>query len=295
MVRKSWYIKIILCYFVIFGLFVVFIQAGSNAVTVLVEHSPIKNRTCIAIDAGHGGIDGGAVSISGVPESQINLEIAERLNDLLHLLGYQTVMLRNTDTSLHTDGSTISAQKVSDLKHRVAMVSDSRASLLISIHQNTFSDKRYSGAQVFYRFDEKSISLARHLQNNLIRIANPESNRKAKAAKGIYLIEHLPCSGILIECGFLTNTKEEVQLRSEDYQIKLCGIIAATVSSNLCKTSISNPRWTFYNISKLLCKNQCRDRCYSHFTVCHFFQYLRTCTTVIDIYGPFAGIHVMLS
>lgn len=230
MVWKSIKRKILLCYCVALILCLILAQIGSEAVTVLVEHSPLADRTCIAIDAGHGGIDGGAVSISGIPESQINLEIAQRLNDLLHLLGYQTLMLRTTDTSLHTDGSTISAQKISDLKHRVKIIEDSKASILISIHQNTFSDKRYRGAQVFYHSDEKSIALAGQVQNNLIQTINNGSNRKPKAAKGIYLMEHLPCPGILIECGFLTNTAEEALLRSEGYQKQISSVIAATVS-----------------------------------------------------------------
>ena len=233
MARKSLHIKLLLCYCAALVLCLIVAQVGSNAVTVLVEHSPLVDRTCIAIDAGHGGIDGGAVSISGIPESHINLEIAERLNDLLHLLGYQTYMLRTTDTSLHTNGSTISAQKISDLKHRVKMITECDASLVISIHQNTFSDKRYSGAQVFYHSDEDSITLANHLQSNLIKTINKGSNRKPKLAKGIYLMEHLPCPGILIECGFLTNAQEEALLRSEYYQKQLCSVIAATISSNL--------------------------------------------------------------
>ena len=231
MVLKSLRSKMLLCYCMVFSLCLVLVQIGSNAVTVMIESAPPEQRTCIAIDAGHGGIDGGAVSISGIPESQINLEIAARLNDLFHLLGYKTFMLRNSDTSLHTDGSTIGAQKISDLKNRVKMISDCNASLLISIHQNTFSDKRYSGAQVFYHAEEKSIALADKLQANLVRILNPNSNRKAKAAKGIYLMEHLPCPGILIECGFLTNPQEEALLRSEIYQKKICCVIAATASN----------------------------------------------------------------
>ena len=233
MVWKSLRTKMLLCYCAAFVLCLLLAQAGSNAVTVLVEHSPVKDRTCIAIDAGHGGIDGGAVSISGIPESQINLEIAERLNDFLHLLGYQTFMLRNTDTSLHTEGTTISAQKISDLKHRVQMVGEVDASLLISIHQNTFSDKRYRGAQVFHNSDNQSITLASHLQENFIKTLNPDSKRKPKTAKGIYLMEHLSCPGILIECGFLTNAQEEALLRSETYQKQLCCVIAATISSEL--------------------------------------------------------------
>lgn len=232
MVLKSLQIKMLISYCIIFALCVTVACIGSDAVTVLVEHSPPEDRTCIAIDAGHGGIDGGAVSISGIPESQINLEIAERLQDLLRLLGYQTYMLRTTDTSLHTEGATIGAQKISDLKHRVSIIEDSQALLLISIHQNTFSDRRYSGAQVFYSANEESRALADRLQKNFIKTLNPSSNRKAKPAKGIYLMEHISCPGILIECGFLTNVHEEALLRNAGYQKQICGVIAASISSD---------------------------------------------------------------
>lgn len=230
MVQKPFWTKMVLIYITVILVGCLLAYGGTNAVTVLVEHSSIPTRKCIAIDAGHGGIDGGAVSISGISESQINLEIAERLNDLLHLVGYQTYMLRTSDTSLHTEGNTINAQKNSDLKHRVQIVSEQNACLLISIHQNTYSNKKYSGAQVFYHQDEVSVSLAASLQDNFIKTLNPGSKRKPKVAKGIYLMENITCPGLLVECGFLTNIQEEAQLKSADYQKQICGVIAATVS-----------------------------------------------------------------
>lgn len=209
---------------------------GSRTVTVIHTNSGYPNRSLIILDAGHGGIDGGALSCTGVPESQINLEIANRLSDMLHLLGYNTMMLRTSDTSLHTEGNTIASQKVSDLKHRVETVNNLSPTLMVSIHQNTFSDKRYSGAQVFYAADEESMATAQQMQRNLIRILNPNSKRKPKKATGIYLMEHIHCPGILIECGFLTNEQEEALLRNERYQKKISAVVAATVSSQIAKT-----------------------------------------------------------
>lgn len=231
MVKKSQLIRMLPCYLMALILCLVLSSFGSRALTVMIESAPPPNRSCIVLDAGHGGIDGGALSCTGVPESQINLQIAQRLNDLLHFFGYDTWMLRSTDTSLHTQGNTIAAQKVSDLKQRVAMVNEQEPALLISIHQNTFSDKRYSGAQVFYASDEESQALAQRLQEAFIRTVNKDSSRKPKKAQGIYLMEHIQCSGVLVECGFLTNVQEEALLRSEDYQKKISAIIAATVST----------------------------------------------------------------
>ena len=123
---------------------------GSKAVTVLSESSPVLRSCRIVIDAGHGGIDGGATSCSGKRESTYNLEIALRLEDLMHLLGHDTKMIRTTDVSVYTKGETIAQQKNSDLKERVRIVHEAENSLLISIHQNHFSDSKYHGAQVFY-------------------------------------------------------------------------------------------------------------------------------------------------
>lgn len=208
-------------------------QGGSKVVTVMVEHTPIPDRTCIIIDAGHGGVDGGAISCTGVPESGINLQIAQRLDDLLHLLGFQTIMLRTEDTSLHTEGSSIAQKKVSDLKNRVKIVNETENGLLISIHQNSFSDKRYRGAQIFYTSNEESKIFATQLQSAFLQTINPQSNRKAKPSKGIYLMENCINNGVLIECGFLTNPEEEALLRNEAYQKQIVSVIACTTSTFL--------------------------------------------------------------
>lgn len=204
---------------------------GSRAVTVIGQSTPIKRYHRIVIDAGHGGIDGGATSCTGVRESKLNLEFALRLDALLHLLGMETVMIRSTDISVYTEGSTIAAQKVSDLKERIRIVQSTENALLISIHQNTFSDARYSGAQVFYANDPESEKIANMLQQALIDALDPGSNRKCKVASGIYLMQNIGCTGVLVECGFLSNPQEEAKLRSAEYQKKLCCVLASGISN----------------------------------------------------------------
>lgn len=208
-------------------------QFGSEAVTAMVESSPIPNRTCIIIDAGHGGIDGGATSCSGVLESQTNLQIALRLNNLMQFLGYDTRMIRTTDTSIYTEGSTIAAQKVSDLKNRVKIVNETANSFLISIHQNTFTDSRYSGAQVFYAKDGESRKLAEAVQSAFVNNLDQGSNRKCKPSDGIYLMQHIQRPGILIECGFISNPQEDAKLQDPVHQKKIVCVIAATMSEVL--------------------------------------------------------------
>lgn len=224
---------IILTNFILSVFILVITMLGSNAVTALSETVTTDTRPCIVIDAGHGGIDGGATSCTGVLESNLNLEIAIRLESLASLLGIKTNMIRTTDQSVHTDGNSIAARKVSDLKNRVRMVNETKNAVLVSIHQNYYSDNRYSGAQVFYAKTKGSEMLARQLQSDFVKTITPASNRKAKEATGIYLMNNINCTGVLVECGFLSNPQEENKLKNVAYQKKLCCVIAAALSRYL--------------------------------------------------------------
>ena len=222
-----------LIYILIVSLFLAASLAGSRVTTVISEMIPMEREYCIVIDPGHGGVDGGATSCTGILESQFNLEISLRLRDLLHLLGYRTSMIRTSDISVYTAGDSIGAKKVSDLRQRVRIVNDTPGAILLSIHQNTFQDERYSGAQVFYGPSDGSETLAKALQGSFIQTLNPGSRRSAKKGEGIYLLQHIQRTGVLIECGFLSNPEEETLLRQEGYQKAVCCVIAAGVANFL--------------------------------------------------------------
>ena len=229
--RKRW--NILLFYFLVVGLFLLGTILGSRTVATISEMIPIERLYHIVIDPGHGGEDGGAISCSGKNESTINLQIALRLNDLFQFLGYDTVLIRATDTSVYTDGETIAQKKVSDLKQRVRIVNRINNAVLISVHQNTFPEEKYSGAQVFYSETAGSETLAKHLQANLVSALNPGSRRKAKQGSGIYLLDKIKAPGVLVECGFLSNWQEEAKLTTPEYQMQLCCVISASAAQFL--------------------------------------------------------------
>ncbi len=222
------------CYAWVYCLVVAFFL-GTGA---LVRHSveaaaslqPIGVRPVFVIDAGHGGEDGGTTGLAGTGESQVNLAIARRLNALLRLMGYDTIMTRTEDVSLHTGGDTIRSRKQSDLRRRVEIANGQPSCLFISIHQNHFPDSRYSGPQVFHT--DGSENLARELQSALNRVLAPTSRRTAKLSTGVYVMQHLDHPGILVECGFLSNSDEEQKLRSADHQKQLAAVIAAVVAGS---------------------------------------------------------------
>ena len=193
----------------------------------------------IVIDAGHGEPDGGAVSCTGIPESRYNLEIAMRLKDLLNLLGHKTKLTRTGASSIYTKGNTIAEKKISDLKERVQIVENTHNALLISIHQNQFSDSVYSGAVILYGKKDGSKYLADSMQTAFVQHLNPGSKRKAKSADGVYLMEHISCPAVLVECGFLSNVQEEARLRSPEYQKKICCILASSISKFITQRPLS--------------------------------------------------------
>ena len=221
-----WFIAV---YGITIGTLLIMVMMGSRAVTVISENLPIERKFVLILDPGHGGVDGGATSCSGKLESHYNLDIALRLDDLLHLLGYETKMTRRSDISIHTQGATIAQKKVSDLRERVRICNETENGILISIHQNTFPSGNCQGSQVFYPDTPGSKQLASILQAQLRGSLNPENNRKEQKGKGIYLLEELKIPGVLIECGFLSNPQEDAQLQTDTYQKRICCVIATAL------------------------------------------------------------------
>ena len=196
-----------------------------------------RESVTVIVDAGHGGMDGGATAQDGTVEKDINLSIALKLRDMLDTAGYNVIMTRETDDDISdSSAKSVRRQKVSDIKNRMKIIEQTPDALFVSIHQNHYGGPSYSGAQVFYAGTEGSAQLAKLLQERLVSTLNPGSNRKCKKSDGVYLMEHIDCTGVLIECGFLSNAEDEAKLSCATYQKKLCCVIAATVSQYLSNT-----------------------------------------------------------
>lgn len=200
---------------------------GRGKVVSAVSVSPSEGRILI-LDAGHGGEDGGASSASGDKESDINLSIVQKTEALMAFLGIRTELTRSEDKSMHSEGaSTIREKKISDLKNRVAFVESFPDVMLISVHQNHFTDARYSGAQVFYNGGDISRQWGEGTQDVLRQMLSSGNNRDAKPMPdGIYLFEHINCPAILVECGFLSNGEEASLLLTDTYQRKIALALA---------------------------------------------------------------------
>lgn len=202
---------------------------GNDAYTAVFAAQEDGTQVTVVVDPGHGGEDGGAVSGDGTEESEINLAVALRVSDLLWFAGYETVLTRTEDVSIHTEGDSLRARKISDIHHRVDIVNGIENAVLVSIHQNSLPSSPVThGAQVFWNRQAGAETLALSVQEALNAAVNTE---KAKVPKqipsSIYLMEHITAPGILVECGFLSNAGETQRLQEPSHQLRLAAAVTA--------------------------------------------------------------------
>lgn len=220
--RKNLYLGIFFIVVLAILLFV-FLYNPFNQETVITTKNVLISDKIIGIDPGHGGIDSGAVSPNGVTEDEINLKIALKLRDIIVENGGKVVMTRETDEGLYTDESkTLKEMKTEDLHKRKEIIEDGNCDLLISIHLNSFQQSKYYGAQTFYGKDkESSKKLAISIQKQLKEELDKSNTRVAQELEDVFLINEIDIPSVLVECGFLSNPREEKLLADEDYQRKV--------------------------------------------------------------------------
>lgn len=193
-------------------------------------------RYTLIIDAGHGGVDGGATGADGSRESDINLAIALKLRALAEFYGLDNAMIRQDDSS-KSPGDRYSEHD--DLVCRAELVNSASNPVLISIHQNCFPTGQPSGAQVFYSEGAGSELLGRLAHTNLIKCLDPGNRRVAEPApKKLYVLSHVSCPAILVECGFMSNFSDIGKLVDDGYQ---CSVSTVLMASYLQYCSDSSP------------------------------------------------------
>lgn len=189
-----------------------------------VAYSVHQDDLTLILDAGHGGLDGGCSTSDGKVEKNINLNIAISVRDLSKLFGYNVETTRDIDKSIHDKGITgIRNQKVSDMENRLKLFNKYTNSICVSIHQNTFSDPKFNGAQMFYSDkNESSEQLATIMQQQFVTNLQPYNQRETKlCGKELYLCYYCTNPAVMVECGFLSNPKEATELTNPDYQKKV--------------------------------------------------------------------------
>ena len=207
-------------------------KTALNASTENISHT-------IIIDAGHGGVDGGTSASDGTLEKDVNLQISHKLNNILQSFGIQTVMIRTEDVSIHDEtAKTIRQKKVSDIKNRLNIINNTDNAIYVSIHQNHYSDSKYSGTQIFYSGNNPSSrKLAQNLRLPIITHLQKSNTREIKqSGKEIYLLNNAEVPAVMVECGFMSNVNENKLLKDESYQQKIAFLLAIGIMDYINST-----------------------------------------------------------
>lgn len=225
-VRRSSILMVLLILCVACGIYGLYAEDGEQVFQN-------ADQLTVVIDAGHGGMDGGAVGISGVLEKDLNLQVAKKLEKLVTDGGGKALMTRADDVSLHTDqDKTVREQKRSDLNYRRSYAADSGADAFISIHMNKFEQSQYRGAQIFYAADQDSKQLAEMIKKNIVPVSEKSDGREIKKAYDtMFILQQSKLPSVIVECGFLSNPEEEALLTDDAYQQK----IAEAIYRGLCE------------------------------------------------------------
>ncbi|MBQ1229767.1 MAG: N-acetylmuramoyl-L-alanine amidase [Clostridia bacterium] len=184
------------------------------------------------LDPGHGGEDAGTVAKSGALEKDLNLQMALLVADALRACGRQVLLTREEDILLYDPTSDyIGHKKEQDLATRLRFAEQTPNAVFVSIHMNAYPKTQYSGLQVWYSPNHPASALyAQGVQSAVREQLQPQNKRQTKeAGSSIYLLHHLECPAILIECGFLSNPAEAKALCDPSYQEQLARLIALSL------------------------------------------------------------------
>ena len=200
--------------------YIVEIYVPSEISTVNLESRGAKSRGYykVFIDAGHGGTDPGALGY-GYRESDLNLQVAKKVESKLKSKGIDVKMSRNSDIFY-------------SLSERAEMANDYGADAFVSIHQNSAEAKSANGIETYYnRKKEEDRPLSNDIQKQVISQTGA-NNRGVKNAEFTVLVKSEMISA-LVECGFITNESEVKKLSDPSYQDKLATGIADGIEEYL--------------------------------------------------------------
>lgn len=234
---KTYTVKLLIFSMVLLALFLIVfslsIKLGffKTEAEITKVFSNAEKEYVIVLDAGHGGVDTGANGVVGKHESELCLELTNKIYAFLNMYENKAVMTRTEDKLLVSKNTSLS-RKQSDLAGRVEFAGEFENPVFISIHMNTYPLESCKGTQIFYSpNDPQSKVLADIISENIKQILQPNNTRVNKeAGSNIYVLHKLDKPAVLIECGFITNYEEAALLNDTEYQNKLAAVIAESIT-----------------------------------------------------------------
>jgi N-acetylmuramoyl-L-alanine amidase len=179
----------------------------------------------VVIDPGHGGPDPGAVGIEGLRETDVVLDVAIAVAQLLQSRGVQVLLTRTTEVDV-------------DLPPRVALANDSGADLFVSLHANALSLDRpdVNGIETFFYEGGRSLKLARLVQEKLLAVSAGTPDRGARPGR-FYVIRRTVMPSVLAEMGFVTGELDAPRLADASFRKRLAEALSSAILSYLQQAS----------------------------------------------------------
>ena len=205
---------------------VVVVTSCIGSILIWSKNSKFTYAT-IAIDAGHGGWDGGSVGAEGTIEANITLDLAKRLERKLKKQNFEVILTRKDNCAL---GDT----KIEDMKERAKIIKEAEVQAVVSLHVNKYADKTRRGVQVFYDDTQIGKDFAFIMQNSINEYVNKKYSKKDKLESlpgDYYITKCVFVPSIIIECGFLSNIEDEKLLNNTKYLDDIVECITYTISS----------------------------------------------------------------
>ncbi|MBQ4165675.1 MAG: N-acetylmuramoyl-L-alanine amidase [Oscillospiraceae bacterium] len=202
------------------GCFAVLAVCARMTDNVVPASASVDERPVIVLDAGHGGLDSGAVGANGTLEKDVNLSVVLHLRDMLELSGFRVVLTRDEDISIYDAGvEGIRNQKLSDMDNRLEIVQSYPDSIFLCIHQNNYTDPKYFGGQMFYNNNNANNRTLAQIMQNRFAVLQQGNDREIKlSGDELFLLKSNTNPSLMIECGFLSNPEEEARLATTEYQ-----------------------------------------------------------------------------
>lgn len=221
----------LLCLCCAVALFLAYCVSSPFVVNAIKREKP--KTVTVVVDAGHGGEDGGVSGAkTGVKEKTLNLIIANYLGEMLSACGFNVVYTRRND-AMHKFLGVSDNKKRADMFRRGQIVNDVKPCVAVSIHMNYYSMPTRRGAQVFF---SKSSEEGRMFANALQDALNKEINAKeggreygALCARK-YFLECSPYPSAIVECGFLSNYADEINLQKTEYQMRIAAVLCSAIA-----------------------------------------------------------------
>ena len=177
------------------------------------EITGLKGKS-IAIDAGHGGSDSGAIGPTGVMEKSVTLRIALEVEKMLKEEGATVYMTRTTDTEVSPKGARASDSE--ELQARCDIANRKKADIFVSIHMDSFTNREAKGTTGYYfsQGSRQGRELADKIRSNLVDQLGTQS--RGTQTCNFYVVRHTDMPATLIEVAFISNPEEERLLNSKE-------------------------------------------------------------------------------